>query len=93
MRDHTRVHLNTLDGVRKQCLRNIDVSKTGALQSFNLAPLSTRRDITNLGIIYRAVLVKDLGNCKLYFVLMPGSVAPHRDGKYINIRFWMKHVA
>ena len=50
------IHLNTLDGVQKRFLRNIDVPKFDALQSFNLAPLSTRRDIANLGIIYRAVL-------------------------------------
>ena len=50
------IHLNTLDGVQKRFLRNIDVPKFDALQSFNLAPLSTRRDIANLGIIYRAIL-------------------------------------
>ena len=49
-------HLNTLDGVQNRFLRNIDVPKFDALQSFNLAPLSTRRDIANLGIIYRAAL-------------------------------------
>ena len=50
------VHLNSLNGVQKRFLRNIDISSFDALQSFNLAPLSTRRDMANLGIIYRALL-------------------------------------
>ena len=50
------VHLNSLNGVQKRFLRNIDISSFDALRSFNLAPLSIRRDMANLGIIYRALL-------------------------------------
>ena len=50
------VHLHALDAVQRRFLRNLSLSPYDALHSFNLAPLSTRRDVANLGIIYRAVI-------------------------------------
>ena len=44
-------HLISLDSVQKIFLRNISLSSVDALQVCNLAPLFSRRDIANLGII------------------------------------------
>ena len=49
------MHLNLVDSVQKRFLRNINVTSFEALHHLNLAPLSCRRDIANLGIIFRAV--------------------------------------
>ena len=49
------VHLNAVDSVQKRFLRNIGLNSFEALHQLNLAPLSTRRDIANLGLIFRAV--------------------------------------
>ena len=49
------VHLNLVDSVQKRFLRNINLTSFVALHQINLAPLSCRRDIANLGIIFRAV--------------------------------------
>ena len=49
------VHLNLVDSMQKRFLRNINVTSFEALHHLNLAPLSCRRDIANLGIIFRAV--------------------------------------
>ena len=48
------VHLGLVDSVQKWFLRNINVTPYEALHQLNLAPLSCRRDIANLGIIFRA---------------------------------------
>jgi len=48
--------LSRLDGVQERLLREIGVSDADALFAFNLAPLSTRRDIAMLGVIHRCVL-------------------------------------
>ena len=45
-----------LDCVQERLLREIGVSEADALFAFNLAPLSTRRDIAMLGVIHRTVL-------------------------------------
>lgn len=50
------VHLNALDAVQRRFLRNLSLSPYVALHFYNLAPLITRRDVANLGIIYRAVI-------------------------------------
>ena len=49
------VHLHAFDSVQRRFLWNLNLSPYDALHSFNLAPLSARRDVANLGIIYRAV--------------------------------------
>ena len=49
-------HLALVDHVQEVLLRELGLSDADALLRFNLAPLSTRRDISMLGIIYRAVL-------------------------------------
>ena len=48
-------HLDLLDTVQKRFLRNVCLSSFEALHLLNLAPLSCRRDIANLGIIFRAI--------------------------------------
>ena len=45
-----------LDRVLQNFLRQINVSEIDALLRFNLAPLSTRRDIAMLGVLHRAAL-------------------------------------
>ena len=49
------IHLHLLDSVQRRFLDNIDITDLVAFQQFNLAPLCARRDIANLGIIFRAV--------------------------------------
>jgi hypothetical protein len=48
-------HLNALDVIQNRLLRNLELRRFDALHQFNLAPLGVRRDIANLGIIYRAI--------------------------------------
>jgi hypothetical protein len=45
-----------LDRVLERFLRDICVNEIDALMSFNLAPLTTRRDLAMLGLIHRTVL-------------------------------------
>ena len=49
------VHLHALDAIQRRFLRNVGLLLLDALHAFNLAPLSSRRDMANLGILYRAV--------------------------------------
>ena len=49
-------HLTVLDSVQRRFLQNISLNQDEAFQDYNLAPLSSRRDIANLGLIYRAIL-------------------------------------
>jgi hypothetical protein len=46
--------LSELDHVQNRMLKIVNVSEVEALLHFNLAPLSTRRDIAMLGLIHRA---------------------------------------
>ena len=48
--------LQPLDDVLKKFLKDLGISFKDAILHFNLAPLSTRRDIATLGIIHRAIL-------------------------------------
>ena len=48
--------LAPLDRVLERFLRDICVNEIDALMSFNLAPLTTRRDLAMLGLIHRTVL-------------------------------------
>ena len=49
------IHLYHMDSVQRRFLTNVGLSTVEALRIHNLAPLSCRRDISNLGIIYRAI--------------------------------------
>ena len=49
-------HLGRLDAVQRFFLKEVGLSDSDALLSFNLAPLSSRRDMAMLGVIHRAVL-------------------------------------
>ena len=75
------VHLHAVDSVQRRFLRNLNLSPYDALHSFNLAPLSTRRDVANLGIIYRAVIRRDLKQfCSLFKIdLVTFCSSPRRD--------------
>ena len=48
--------LHPLDRVLQNFLRQINMSDEEALLNFNVAPLSTRRDIAMLGVLHRAAL-------------------------------------
>ena len=48
--------LAPLDKIQHDFLRSLGIADLDALHHFNLAPLSTRRDIANLGLIHRTVL-------------------------------------
>ena len=63
------VHLNLVDSMQKRLLRNINVTSFEALHHLNLAPLSCRRDITNLGIIFRAIISRGLHQLRSLFRL------------------------
>ena len=63
------VHLNGLESVQRRFLRNVGLSSFDALDQLNLAPLSTRRDIANLGIIFRAITNHGLGQLRSLFKL------------------------
>ena len=64
-------HLTCLDSVQKRFLRNVGLSSFEALQLLNLAPLSTRRDIANLGIIFRATSKRGPFSCVRCLNLVP----------------------
>ena len=51
-------HLEHIDKLQHRFLRELGLSSERALLDFNLAPMSTRRDIAMLGLIHRAVLGK-----------------------------------
>ena len=48
--------LRALDVIQNRLLEIISISDLEAFRHLNLAPLGLRRDISNLGIIYRAVI-------------------------------------
>jgi len=62
-------HLDHLDSVQKRFLRNVGISSFEALHVLNLAPLSCRRDIANLGIIFRAITHRGPKQLRLLFKL------------------------
>ena len=62
-------HLHSLDSVQRRFLHNVNLSSLQAFTEYNLAPLCCRRDISNLGIIYRAVLRRGLQQLWKFFKL------------------------
>ena len=59
--------LAPLDRLQEGVLRDLGVSEEEALEVFHLAPLSTRRDIAMLGVVYRAVLQKGPPQLRSFF--------------------------
>ncbi len=64
-------HLQVLDRLQESFLRDISVDTMDALLQYNLAPLSTRRDIAMLGLIHRTVLGKGPPQFSRFFFLEP----------------------
>ena len=56
-----------LDAFQQQFLRELGISEEDALFNFNLAPLSSRRDIAMLGLIHRCVLNKGPEHFNTFF--------------------------
>ena len=62
-------HLYVLDSVQRRFLENVNLDPRTAFSTYNLAPLSARRDIANLGVVYRAVLRRGPKKLHKFFVL------------------------
>lgn len=60
-------HLQKLDAVQTRFLRDLGLSEKQALINFNLAPLSTRRDVAMMGLIHRTVLGKGPPHFREFF--------------------------
>ena len=81
-------HLCVVDSVQKRFLDNVNLVPQTALLNFNLAPLSCRRDIANLGVIYRAVIrrgPKILFGSSLRWTMVPD--VRHRALAFTGTRF------
>jgi hypothetical protein len=63
----TREILARLDRVQTKFLQDVGIGATEALIQFNLAPLSTRRDIAMLGVIHRSKLGKGPRHFRNFF--------------------------
>ena len=61
--------LQPLDRVQESFLRETGITSMEALMLFNLAPLSTRRDVAMLGLVHRAVLGKGPEHFREFFKL------------------------
>jgi len=66
-------HLYVLDSVQRRFLENVNLLPQTAFAKCNLAPLSCRRDIANLGVIYRAVIRRGPKLLWKFFTLDAGS--------------------
>ncbi len=60
-----------LDGLQTKFLERLGVSESDALLYFNLAPLSSRRDMAMLGLIHRTLLGRGPQQFKRFFFLEP----------------------
>ena len=67
-----REALDRLDQVQTRFLRDLNIDVRTALLEFNLAPLSSRRDIAMLGIIHRTVLGRGPVHFKEHFRVAAG---------------------
>ena len=63
----TRAILRRLDAVQTRFLEDIGVDKVTALNTFHLAPLTTRLDIAMLGLIHRTEMGKQTTQVKEFF--------------------------
>jgi hypothetical protein len=59
--------LALLDSIQEKVLKVTNVSKTQAINDFNLAPLPVRRDIAMLGVIHRAAIGRGPGQFRQFF--------------------------
>ena len=64
--------LMPLDNVQRRLLEHLGVTELEALFDFNLAPLSTRRDIAMLGLIHRSVIEKGPAHFSQFFRRVEG---------------------
>ena len=71
-------HLSLLDRIQRRFLREIGVSEMDALMEFNLAPLSTRRDLAMLGLVHRTVLREGPVQFQNFFRLSEPRTAGYR---------------
>ena len=63
----TNTVLANLDKVQDNFLRDLGLTKLQALMEFNLAPLSTRRDVAMLGLVHRTVLKQGPSHFQSFF--------------------------
>ena len=68
--------LQPLDNLQDHFLRQAGVTPLEALLVFNLAPLTTRRDVAMLGLIHRAALKKGPAHFHEYFFLAEEKQKP-----------------
>jgi hypothetical protein len=64
-------HLQVLDDLQRKSLESLGVDEAEALLRFNLAPLSSRRDMAMLGLIHRTLLGRGPGHFQRFFFLEP----------------------
>ena len=72
-----RMSLRRLDAVQSGFLKDIAVDQVTALVRFHLAPLSTRRDMSMLGLIHRTVLGKGPPQFQEYFKKQQHNLTLH----------------
>ena len=77
--------LQTLDRVQKTFLRRVGLTEEEALKNYNLAPLSTRRDVAMLGVVHRSVLGKGPPSFQKWFF------SAKRDCAYLTRSCKKKH--
>jgi hypothetical protein len=68
----TRDILVKLDRVQSKFLEDAGIDEAAALMHFNLAPLTSRRDIAMLGVLHRRVIGKGAPHFKKHFELEAG---------------------
>ena len=86
-------HLLALNKIQTKYLNELGLSETDALLHFNLAPLSSRRDMAMLGLIHRTVLNKGPPHFKKFFYLEISSrQLPARSAQRIHHRRVHEHV-
>ena len=71
-------HLDHLDRIQRRFLRELGVSELEALMEFNLAPLSSRRDMAMMGLIHRTVLRQGPESFEQFFRLSTQPPSCHR---------------
>ena len=49
-------HLDRIDAVHRMFLREVELNNQAAMFEFNMAPLSSRRDMAMLGLVHRTQL-------------------------------------
>ena len=69
--------LHLLDDLQKSFLAELDLSDEQALSTHNLAPLSMRRDIAMLGLLYKVSRNTAPRPLQALFSLLPATLAEH----------------